>query len=254
MKNFTFSFLAFLSLSIISEAQAQSLQVFYKNSTVNISGQVITVNGAIDGDNLQKVVCDTFAVKNISTNSIVTRCQRSVVTAVAGSENQFCWGSGCFGVGTSTSPLLQSPTIAPSALENTFVGDYLPHLTAGSTTIQYLFYDNANGTDSVSVTVIYNIAPNGISELSKIGGNISAAYPNPANDFVSIKYDINEFSQKGKIVIYDMLGKAVKEIELTDKQGVSKINISDLIEGVYFYSFSVDNKTVATKKLVVSSK
>lgn len=253
MKKITLSILSFIGIILISEAQTQSLQVFFKNSAVNISGQSIVVDATLDGDIYQTIGCDTITVKNISANSIVTRCTRNVISAVAGSENSFCWGSGCYGVSTNTSPLLQSPTIAPSTAENTFVGDYKPHLNAGSTTIKYLFYDNANGTDSVSVTVVYSIAT-GINEPSKVSGTISAAYPNPSNSFVSIKYDMNEFSQKGKIVLYDMLGKAVKIMELTDKQGVSKINVSDLNSGIYFYTFSIDDKAIATKKLVVSSR
>jgi hypothetical protein len=158
MKKITLTILTLIGITLTSEAQTQSLQVFYKNSTVNISGGTIMVNATIDGDLYQTVACDTIAVKNLSTNSFVTRCSRSVISAVAGSENSFCWGSGCYGVATSTSPVLQSPTIAPSATENTFVGDYKPHLNAGSTTIKYLFYDNANSTDSVSVTVVFNIS------------------------------------------------------------------------------------------------
>ena len=84
--------------------------------------------------------------------------------------------------------------------------------------------------------------------------SISNAFPNPANISVSMKYDITEFSHKGQIVIYDMLGKAVKEITLSDKKGTAKINVYDLSAGVYFYSFLVDGKAVSTKKLVVSSQ
>jgi hypothetical protein len=51
-----------------------------------------------------------------------------------------------------------------------------------------------------------------------------------------------------------MLGKMVKQLVLDEKQGVAKINVSDLNSGVYFYSFLVDEKAIVTKKLVVSTK
>ena len=100
---------------------------------------------------------------------------------------------------------------------------------------------------SAAKTAILNL-------VAKIGGTISNAFPNPANFSVSMKYDITEFSHKGQIVFYDMLGKAVKEIALSDKKGTAKINVDDLNAGVYFYSFLVDGKAISTKKLVVSSK
>lgn len=251
MKKITLVFLWLSSFAFLFEIHAQSFQVFYKNSTVNISGQVIHVNASINGDNIQTVACDTISVKNISANSIKTRCSRSVVSAVAGSINSFCWGTGCYSATTSVSPLLQSPDIGPSVTNTTFIGDYKPQLNSGATTIKYLFYNNATPSDSVSVTIIYDLSPMGIDELSKPGGTISAAYPNPASAFVSFKYNMNEVSQKGKIIFHDYLGKSVKEISLTDKQGLSKINVSELIEGVYFYTFLVDDVAIVTKKLVI---
>jgi hypothetical protein len=46
----------------------------------------------------------------------------------------------------------------------------------------------------------------------------------------------------------------VKEVAIADKQGIAKLNVSDLNAGIYFYSIIVDNKQVTTKKLIVSSK
>ncbi len=79
-------------------------------------------------------------------------------------------------------------------------------------------------------------------------------YPNPASSFVSMKYDVNEYAKSAKIVLFDMLGKEVKQLIIGDKQGVAKINVSDLSSGVYFYSFLVDEKAVVTKKIVISTK
>ena len=242
------------AFSITGTKAQSSLQVFYKNSAINISGQTITVSGVLNGDIYQVVGTDTIAVVNSSGNVIKTRCQRNVISSVAGSENSFCWGSGCYGATTNVSPLNSSPDIAGGTTDNSFVGDYKPKNNAGATTVKYLFYDNTNSNDSVSVTVIYDVTATGVNELTKAGGTISNAYPNPANSLVSLKYDLNEFSKSGKIVFYDMLGKSVKEIALTDKQGIAKINVSEFNAGIYFYTFIIDDKEISTKKLVISSK
>lgn len=121
-------------------------------------------------------------------------------------------------------------------------GYILTGKTFTSTEEYYLLKLNSNGIVSGIINNEDNLSA------------ISNPFPNPANSIVSMKYDINEFSEKGEIVFYDMLGKSVKEITLSDKKGTAKINVDDLNSGIYFYSFLVDGKAISTKKLVVSSK
>ena len=236
-----------ITSALVGFINAQSFQVLDKITGATISGTTITVNGTTaDGDIVGKV--------NVINNSGVSKSvkiTRNVISAVAGTTNSFCWGINCYGPTTTTSPV--PAIITAGAIDSSLLAHYAPNATAGTTTIRYRFFDVSNFSDSVNVTINYVVIPSGINELSEMG-IISNAYPNPATSFFSIKYDINEFAQKGKIEMYDMLGKNVKEIILTDKQGISKINVSDMNSGIYFYTFIVDNKEIATKKIVISSK
>jgi hypothetical protein len=236
---------------LASVISAQSLVVLLKGTSTNITGTTINVDSVINGDPYQAMVCNTVDVKNVGSSTMTVRCSRNVVSAIPGSENSFCWGSGCYSTATNTSPILQSPDIAPGAMSSTFVGDYKPSLNPGATTITYRYYDNANPSDYAEVTVVYNATASGIEESGKADGSISNAYPNPASSLVSVKYDMNQFANNGKIVFYDMLGKKVKDVELTEKQGLAKINVADLTAGLYFYTFVIDDKTIATKKIVI---
>ena len=121
-------------------------------------------------------------------------------------------------------------------------GYILTGKTVDSTEQYYLLKLDVNGIVS------------GVVNYQNIFSSIGNAFPNPSNMSVSVKYDINEFSNSGTIIFYDMLGKAVKEVALTDKKGTVKINVDDLNSGVYFYSFLVDGKAISTKKLVISNK
>lgn len=201
----------------------------------------------------------TITTELLATNTDVVshtyKCRRTIFTMDATDSTQFCWGGLCYNWGSNLSSV--SLTIAPGDTVDFaalgFHAIFRSKLATAQRTVHYQFFDTSNINDSTGVTLRYNFST-GVEEMEKVGGSISNAFPNPANLVVSMKYDINESSQKGQIVFYDMLGKSVKEIALNDKKGTAKINVDDLNSGVYFYTFLVDGKAISTRKLVVSSK
>jgi hypothetical protein len=194
-------------------------------------------------------------VTNTSSSAISYKIRRTIQTMDAADQTQFCWGGLCYGFTTNTSSM--SLTINPGDtidfVENGFHAIFNAGPAVVNRSVYYKIYDASNFSDSSVVTIMYNGVA-GINDVVKADGNISNAYPNPASSMVTMKYDMNEFAGKGKIVFTDMLGKKVKEVELTDKQGTAKISVAEFNAGIYFYSFIIDDKSIATKKLVVSSK
>ncbi len=91
----------------------------------------------------------------------------------------------------------------------------------------------SSGTDNVDDVVL----------SSEIG-----IYPNPANDFVNFDIEMQNV-QSASIVIYNMMGQEVVRQYIKDSH--VSINVSDLTDGIYFYSLIVNNETVKTNKLVV---
>jgi len=49
-------------------------------------------------------------------------------------------------------------------------------------------------------------------------------------------YDFNDMPGDSKVMIFDLLGSTVKEINVNNRYGSLKVNTSDLKEGIYFYS------------------
>jgi hypothetical protein len=192
-------------------------------------------------------------VKNIGSIADTIKVVRTIYSVDGDDRTQFCWGGLCYLYTTNISSL--SLTIAPGDTvdysESGFHAIFNSGTSCVTRSVHYKFYNINNSADSTGVTLRY-LCSTGVNELMKIGGNISSGYPNPANSVVSFKYDLKEFSEKGEIKFYDMLGKSVKEVILTDKQGIAKINVNDMNEGIYFYSFLVDDKIVSTKKMVIS--
>ena len=200
-------------------------------------------------------VTTEFLVRNSDTVAHTYRCRRTIYTVAADDSTQFCWGGLCYNWGTNLSSvsLAINPGVTVNFAAFGFHAIFNTKLSTMTRYVHYQFYDIADADDSTGVTIRYNSTV-GINEMDKVGGTISNAFPNPANMSISVKYDINEFSNTGTIVFFDMLGKEVKEVVLSDKKGTAKINVDDLNSGIYFYSFMVDGKAISTKKLVISSK
>ncbi len=92
------------------------------------------------------------------------------------------------------------------------------------------------------------------SEVSSISGN----YPNPFNPETTIKYNLIGKIQTPQIEIYNIKGQLVKSLDLPGKPGLNTIvwnGKSDAgkkaSSGVYFYRLINENKTVATKKMLL---
>lgn len=80
--------------------------------------------------------------------------------------------------------------------------------------------------------------------------NVNKIYPNPAVSVVNIDYAVNKGN--AQIALYNILGVNVYEQMLNNQKGTVKINVSDFVSGVYFYTIKVDGKIIETKKLIIS--
>lgn len=81
-----------------------------------------------------------------------------------------------------------------------------------------------------------------------------SAQPNPANNHVVIPIYLGE-TATAKLAIYDMVGKELLATsEVARSQGLSSytFDVSVLNSGIYFYTLTVNNTVVGTKKLVIT--
>lgn len=69
-------------------------------------------------------------------------------------------------------------------------------------------------------------------------------YPNPANDVLRLE---NTFSADAIISIYDITGKMVKEVSLSE----SEMNVSTLAAGMYTFSISLEGQKVSNGKFAI---
>lgn len=236
--------LLFLSVLMVSWVFSQSLELFYEGEPI-IPMSEITITAHPDSG---LMVIDTLDVKNLSNLTIDVLCVREVIEEVEGTINVFCWGGQCYPPFIDTSGT--ATTIGPEAVSYEFSGEYSPYGIAGTTKVKYTFYKVDNPDDNVAVFVNYNASdPNDIA-TNKKEFTLSKAYPNPANNFVSVDYNLQGLNG-ARITFYNLLGSKVKEIKLSESFGTLTINTSDFIEGIYFYSLLINNESTQTQKLII---
>jgi len=246
MKKIVFSLIV-LSSSVL--AFGQSFVVMDSNEVV-VSNSIVDIVLNPSSTNTTEIL-----VNNTSGIDKSVRVLRTVLNIDALDLTQYCWGGLCYGASTNLSNLflniVSEDTVA--FVDGGFHAVFNSGPECLTRLVHYRFFDSINNNDSTGVTLRY-ICTVGINENTNENVRLSDVYPNPVNAISSINYKFDNSFGTAKIVFYNVLGKEVKQIALTAKEGTEKIMKGEFEEGIFFYSVVVDNKTIATKKFVVTSK
>ena len=192
---------------------------------------------------------------------------------------------GLIGVGSGTSQVftIQNTGIGPltvssisitgaNAADFTFIGPAYPYTIApaGSQTFGILFNPMAAGTRSALVSINNNDLDEAIYDFV-IGGtgfvtiglknlitsdNAIFIFPNPAQNQVQFNLPSIFEEKLIQIKIYNTEGKLVCEknnadISCSNKQ-LRTVNVSELSNGLYYFSLSCNNKTIINNKLIIN--
>ena len=143
-----------------------------------------------------------------------------------------------------------------------------------------LVYEDANGNISINYVEMVPLLVQSINELSQelaalkgtasrrakaettgIENNVSDIdmvrmdqnKPNPFSESTVIGLNIPEKTQKANIFIYDLSGKQIQNVPVTER-GETNITVyaSELGAGMYIYTLVVDGKVVVTRRMIVS--
>lgn len=246
-------FTLILAFTSLTSTFAQSIKIL--KGTDDVTNKIITLPISA-GDASETLL----SLVNKTSNSINFQVNRTILNGAMTDDScaslYFCTGSLCY-------PPSSSITWTPNNAGSTIKGnETLPdaagisaHYTVCSDHCRdlYVLYRvykvDAGSKDTAYVTIKYTCA-SGIEEEVAASASISEAYPNPASSDFSVNYHMNS-PAKSEITITDILGKKVKEVKLTEKEGTVTINTSQLREGIYFYSLIVNNHVTATRKIVV---
>lgn len=233
--------------------------VAYSQSTLKLfddSGNPIS-NGATIwsyGDTSSStIISKAVWVKNTNTSMMSVKVRKTCLSSPTGTKNTFCWTI-CYNYVSCIQAPFETDTIhirKDSTFKN-FLGECKPLGKTGVTSVKYTFYDASNTQDSVYVIINYSAGSSGIAQNELENIVFSNAYPNPATSYISLKVSVPASSKNNFIIIKDMLGSIAKEVKLEAGDDIVRINISDLSDGIYFYSLLIDDKIYKTKKLIVN--
>jgi hypothetical protein len=193
-----------------------------------------------------------ISVTNNSSESKNVFVERNIVNAVEGGSFYYCWAlcySAGYVLGHQYSPT--GMTIGAGEMNINFSAHYNSNGIVGVNTIEYCFFDENNTSDKTCITLNHDATGSvSIQEVSGESNFLSSPQPNPANTSTSIVYNLASLNN-GKIVLRNMLGSIIKEIQL-DKASDSKIiDVTALNVGIYFYSLVNNGKIVSSQRLIV---
>lgn len=225
-------------------ASAQSLVIKDKSGNV-ITGNTVEFfcdQTAGYGSFKADVVNSSSTAKTVK----VRKWELSMIPEVQGIT--ICWLS-CYPPFVFEVP--DAMVIEPGATNTNFEGDITYLLgTLGAASTKFVFFDVDNPSDTSFIIVNYNIGNVGVENLVK-NTKVSNAYPNPANKMVYIDYKLPAASNNAKIKVSNLLGTTVEVIDLLNTEGKAGVNVSNLKNGVYFYSIMINNSALITRKFIV---
>jgi hypothetical protein len=91
----------------------------------------------------------------------------------------------------------------------------------------------------------------GVQPVSENQNEIARFFPNPANNQLKLKYTLPEGTQKAEIKIYDLQGKLLDQLTITNDFDFIYLP-SNYNSGLYLYSLLIDDKVIKTEKIILS--
>jgi hypothetical protein len=220
-----------------------SLNYLHAQSIVVNSPNPTIVVGSADANELETGI----EIMNISLEQKEIKVRRTVLTSIENTTNFFCW-TACYTPVVSLSP--NGLTVnGDSSTNNSFTSHFRPNLQIGVSEIQYTFFDVNNPQDSANVLVRYEIAPVGIAKVSAVAS--LKAFPNPADDKVTLSFTRSSLNGKGNIELYNMLGSKVFSQQVEDMDGTITISTENLKAGLYFYSLNDSGQSSRPGRLTI---
>lgn len=126
-------------------------------------------------------------------------------------------------------------------------------LIAGQYPIKFEIFARGNTQSSINHFVNVNVEEKQSKSFVYQSKDITIhdVYPNPVVDQAFVEYRLHTEGVKARLVLHNILGAPMSNLELPYSEAKVKIQAEDLTPGVYFYTLYIDNVGVVTRKLIV---
>ena len=234
--------------------ESQNLKVYVKyvanNFQLTWNGEPMGASVSVSAEFIVGELVFNPIVRNSTDSTLKVKVRRTNLIVVEGSENYFQW---VLPYEDSTNVSIEYLEMAPGASTEVdlFSGHYKPNGNAGTTSVEYTFFDIDYEIIYQKFVVNYTSLPDAIDESILKGVHFSAIYPNPAINFVNLNYTLAPGVKSASIRISNILGTVVSETNLNLNSNSTRVDVSQLDGGIYFYSVILNGERLSTKKLVI---
>jgi hypothetical protein len=238
-------FLTLIAIATLKNGVAQEIKISrggidYTNGTIDAWFDIADYPGT------SAFTFSGFIVKNTGSTAKSIRMIRQQVSVLQGTSNYFCWES-CYSPNTDTST--GNVNLSPNGEFADMFLDYAPSGQLGTSTVRYLLQNVANLNDTASILVRYSATPTSLNEINAVP-SLSAIYPNPASNQVTVNY--NCIQVQSSIEIKNLLGQVQRILPIVAGSKNINISVADMPEGIYFVTLKSGGNIIDTKRLVVS--
>ncbi|MEI6434316.1 MAG: T9SS type A sorting domain-containing protein [Bacteroidota bacterium] len=186
---------------------------------------------------------------NKTGKSLQTLMKKEELNMLSGTNASICWAGYCYGpeVMISLFPL----SISAGETVSGCFGHFAPNGSRGVSSMRWVFFNEANPNDSLSVTVHYSTFPSSVEKIPDQKYSLSFAGPIPATRQIIANFVLPSGKQ-GHIELINAAGKSVSHSGFVNLSGTVQFSVSDLPSGFYYCSLVVDGKLIITRKVPVS--
>jgi len=125
-------------------------------------------------------------------------------------------------------------------------------MQTASNNLKFEISPKGSTTEMIEHSVSLNVDERGSKSIYQSRDlTINDIYPNPVQDQAIIDYKIYNEAIKVKIVVHNILGRAMDEYDLPADDSRIKMNVDDFAPGVYFYTVYINSNGVVTRKIMV---
>lgn len=234
MKNLLLSIKLIFSFLIVSFSSfAQSLQI--ENVVSNFY------------DPIQDAIAIKGNIRNTSSDTLRILVKSNAIDVVDPAITFFCWAQ-CYSSAVIVSP---SALIAPpNGLITEFHGYYRDNGVTSQARVNYTFFVEGNENDSLMIEAAFDPATVGIRGVNLESSTLNA-FPNPANDKLTIAYKNVNFQSGASVELFNMLGVKISTFDIHQRDGSLTIPAYNLKAGVYFYIIREAGKTSKANRITI---
>jgi hypothetical protein len=195
----------------------------------------------------QKTSTQTFILQNFSNSDKSIRIQQNVNELQGGSTFQLCYNDECYG--RADMLIINIPANSKSTDIKVVLNGGLSNYKG----IAYLEFIDLKVERIIKKEISLKISDERSQDLfySKNEIIVNSFFPNPSVKNAIMEYSISASDTDAKITLQNVLGSIVETYELSPDKNKLNISTEDLNPGVYFYTLSIKDEGLATRKLIV---